>query len=96
MSISIAQSRQQLSSLIIAAQVSPQTITNRNKPVAVLVSAEYYKQVEVATAKADSSFYNQLMKLRSSCGLLDDEGIPGADQPRSKSWSRANPFTDAS
>ena len=40
MSMSIAQSRQQLSALIAAAQLQPQTITNRNKPVAVLVSAE--------------------------------------------------------
>jgi len=39
MSISIAQSRQQLSALIAAAQQAPQVITKHNTPVAVLVSA---------------------------------------------------------
>ena len=42
MSISIAESRQHLSALIAAAQLQPQVITNRNKPVAVLVSADYF------------------------------------------------------
>ena len=95
MSISIAQSRQQLSSLIAAAQTAPQIITKRNKAVAVLVSADYFKRTEVAAAKIESDFFSQLMKLRTAHAPLDDHGIPGADQPRSKAWSRANPFVDA-
>jgi len=42
MSTSIAQSRQQLSALIAAAQQVPQVITKRSTPVAVLVSADYF------------------------------------------------------
>ena len=63
MSISIAQSRQQLSALIAAAQQQPQIITNRNKPVAVLVSAEYFARSEAAVKPVDDSFYAQV----SSC-----------------------------
>lgn len=48
MSIAIAQSRQQLSSLIALAQQQPQFITNRNKPVAVPVSADYFVRNQVA------------------------------------------------
>ena len=95
MSISIAKSRQQLSGLIIAAQVSPQTITKRNKAVAVLVSADYYKRTEAAVAQTEGGFFNHLMRMRSVHMPHDDSGIPGADQPRLKSWSRANPFAEA-
>ncbi len=97
-SISIAQSRQQLSSLISAAQLEPQTITKRNKAVAVLVSADYFKRTELAAAKSEAvekGFFNQLMALRTAHPPQDDQGIPGADQPRISSWSRSNPFADA-
>lgn len=97
-SISIAQSRQHLSSLINAAQLAPQTITKRNKAVAVLVSADYFKRTEAAAAKTDAiekGFFNQLITLRSAHPPQDDKGIPGADQPRLTSWSRRNPFADA-
>lgn len=91
MSISIAQSRQQLSSLIDAAQSSPQVITKRNTPVAVLVSAEYFKRTEAAAQSADS-FYNTLMALRGTYAPLDNAGIPGADAIRTAAWTRANSF----
>jgi prevent-host-death family protein len=94
MSISIAQSRQQLSSLIDAAQSKPQVITKRNTPVAVLVSAEYFKRTEAAAHSADS-FYNALMALRGTYAPLDNTGIPGADTTRAATWARANSFTDA-
>ncbi len=94
MSISIAQSRQQLSSLIDAAQSKPQVITKRNTPVAVLVSAEYFKRTEAAAHSADS-FYNTLMTLRATYAPLDNTGIPGADATRMATWTRANSFTDA-
>ncbi len=48
MSISIAQSRQQLSALIAAAQQHPQVITKHNTPVAVLVSADYFARSEAS------------------------------------------------
>jgi prevent-host-death family protein len=94
MSISIAQSRQQLSSLIDAAQSSPQVITKRNTPVAVLVSADYFKRTEVAARSADS-FYNTLTALRDTYAPLDDVGIPGADATRAATWTRANSFSDS-
>ena len=94
MSISIAQSRQQLSSLIDAAQSSPQVITKRNTPVAVLVSADYFKRTQAAAHSADS-FYNTLMALRSTYSPLDNTGIPGADTTRAATWTRAKSFTDS-
>jgi prevent-host-death family protein len=94
MSISIAQSRQQLSSLIDAAQSTPQVITKRNTPVAVLVSADYFKRTEAAAHSADS-FYNTLIALRGTYAPLDNAGIPGADATRMATWTRANSFTDA-
>ena len=92
MSISIAQSRQQLSALISAAQMSPQIITKRNKAIAVLVSADYFSRTEAAAAKPEDTFFNQLMQLRSANAPADDDGIPGADKSRQQAWSRANAF----
>lgn len=94
MSISIARSRQQLSSLIEAAQSAPQVITKRNTPVAVLVSADYFKRTETAAHSADS-FYNTLMVLRDTYPPLDDVGIPSTDTTRLSTWTRANSFTDS-
>jgi prevent-host-death family protein len=94
MSISIAQSRQQLSSLIDAAQSTPQVITKRNTPVAVLVSADYFKRTEVVARSADS-FYNALMALRDTYAPVDDVGIPGADATRTATWTRTSSFTDS-
>ena len=93
MSISIAQSRQQLSALIDAAQSTPQVITKRNTPVAVLVSAEYFKRTENAAHSADS-FYKTLMALRITYAPVDDLGIAGANTARTTVWTRANTFTD--
>lgn len=95
MSISIAQSRQQLSSLIAAAQASPQIITKRNKAVAVLVSADYFNRTEAAAVKPDATFFNQLMQLRAEHASQDNDGIPGADASRALAWSRVNHFVDA-
>lgn len=95
MSISIAQSRQQLSALISAAQMTPQVITKRNKAVAVLVSADYFTRTEAAAATPEDTFFNQLMQLRAEHAPLGDDGIPGADASRSQAWSRANTFVGA-
>ena len=95
MSISIAQSRQQLSALICAAQVTPQVITKRNKAVAVLVSADYFTRTKAAAAKPEDTFFNQLMQLRSVNAPPDDDGIPGVDTSRLQAWSRANAFVGA-
>lgn len=94
MSISIAQSRQQLSSLIEAAQSTPQVITKRNTPVAVLVSADYFKRTETAAQSADS-LYNTLMALRDTYPPVDNVGIPSMDATRAAAWTRANSFTDS-
>ena len=93
MSISIAQSRQQLSALIAAAQQQPQIITNRNTPVAVLVSAEYFARSEAAVKPVDDSFYAQVQQLRETFPPQGDTGLTVPDtSARQASWQRANDF----
>ena len=93
MSISIAQSRQQLSALIAAAQQQPQVITNRNKPVAVLVSAEYFARSEAAVKSVDDSFYAQVQQLRETFPPQDDSGLAVPETAaRQSAWQRANGF----
>lgn len=95
MSISIAQSRQQLSALIAAAQQAPQVITNRNTPVAVLVSADYFARSEAAVKPVAESFYSQVLQLREAFPPQDDTGLVGADAAaRPSAWQRANAFSD--
>lgn len=101
MSISIAQSRQQLSSLITAAQLAPQVITKRNAPVAVLVSAEYFKRSEAAVKPVGNSFYSQLIALREAYAPTDNVGLEIKDTSKNKrnnnrqaAWTRANAFTE--
>ena len=93
MSISIAQSRQQLSALITAAQQQPQIITNRNKPVAVLVSAEYFARSQAAVKPLDDSFYAQVKLLRETFPPQDDSGLAVPETAmRNAAWQRANDF----
>ena len=93
MSISIAQSRQQLSALIAAAQQQPQVITNRNKPVAVLVSAEYFARSEAAVKPLHDSFYAQVQQLRETFPPQDDSGLAVPETAaRQSAWQRANGF----
>ncbi len=96
MSISIAQSRKQLSALIESAQSTPQVITKRNTPVAVLVSADYFKRTQVA-AQAAGSYYSTLLALRSTYPPVDDVGIPSisASTSRTAAWSRLNSFPES-
>ncbi len=95
MSISIAQSRQQLAALIDAAQSAPQVITKRNAPVAVIVSAEYFKRTEVAAHSADN-LYNSIMAARAANLPTDDLGLVagGAQDTRVAAWTRSNSFAD--
>ena len=93
MSISIAQSRQQLSALIAAAQQQPQVITNRNKPVAVLVSAEYFARSEAAVKPLDDSFFAHVQQLRETFPPQDDSGLAVPETAaRQSAWQRANGF----
>ena len=93
MSISIAQSRQQLSALITAAQQQPQIITNRNTPVAVLVSAEYFARSQAAVKPVNDSFYAQLQQLRETFPPQDDTGLAVPETAaRQAAWQRANGF----
>ena len=95
MSTSIAQSRQQLSALIAAAQQQPQVITNRNTPVAVLVSADYFQRSQAAVKPVTESFYNHLLQLRETFVMQDDTGLAGPEPtPRQTAWQRANAFAD--
>ena len=96
MSTSVAQSRQQLSALIAAAQEQPQVITKHNTPVAVLVSPQYFARSEAAVKPVAQSFYNQVLELRASIAPQDDTGLGGPDSAaRRAAWQRANAFTDA-
>ena len=93
MSISIAQSRQQLSALIAAAQQQPQIITNRHTPVAVLVSAEYFARSQAAVKPVNDSFYAQLQQLRETFPPQDDTGLAVPETAaRQAAWQRANGF----
>ena len=93
MSISIAQSRQQLSALIAAAQQQPQIITNRNTPVAVMVSAEYFARSQAAVKPVDDSFYAQVQQLRETFPPQDDSGLAVPETAaRQSAWQRANGF----
>ena len=96
MSISIAQSRQHLSALIDAAQRTPQVITKRNAPVAVIVSAEYFKRTEVATHSADG-LYSSIMAARAAHLPADDLGlvVETGQTSGSAAWKRVNSFADA-
>ena len=95
MSISIAQSRQQLSALIAAAQQQPQVITNRNTPVAVLVSADYFARSEAAVKPVAESFYSQVLQLRETWAPQDDTGLAGkGNDARQTMWQRTNDFAD--
>ena len=93
MSISIAQLRQHLSALIEAAQQLPQVISKRNKPVAVLVSADYFARTQAAAQPAPESFYSQLMQLRQTYTPEDNSGLPQSPT-RQSAWQRANAFAD--
>jgi prevent-host-death family protein len=93
MSISIAQSRQHLSTLINAAQSAPQVITKRNAPVAVIVSADYFKRTELAAHSADS-LYSSIMAARVAHLPADDLGLV-AGAARAVAWTRSNSFTEA-
>lgn len=97
MSISIARSRQQLSALIAAAQQEPQVITNRNTPVAVLVSADYFERSQAAVKPEAGSFYSQVLQLRESFAPQDNTGLGRTDPAvRQTVWQRANSFGDPS
>lgn len=97
MSISVAQSRQQLSSLITAAQQTPQVITKHNAPVAVLVSADYFKLSEAAIKPVADDFYSVLLGLREAHPPIDNTGIEvrpsrGRHSKRQNAWVRDNAF----
>ena len=95
MPISIAQSRQQLSALIVAAQQQPQVITRHNTPVAVLVSADYFQRSEAVVTREAVTFYQQLQQLRETFVPQDDTGLAGSTPTaRETDWQRANAFAD--
>ena len=98
MSISIAQSRQQLSSMIVAAQQTPQVITKRNTPVAVLVSVAYFERSEAAAKPVAETFFTHLSQLRETYAPADNMGLAGlapkspGKTGRTKAWKRENTF----
>lgn len=97
MSTSVAQSRQQFSALIAAAQQHPQVITHRSTPVAVLVSADYFARTEAAAKPAANSFFSQVLQLREAFAPQDDAGLGGHNpDARQAVWHRSNAFADPS
>ena len=98
MSLSIAQARQHMSELIVAALQAPQVITKRDKPVAVLVSTEYFERSEAALKVSAASFYGRLEALRLQHAPQDNSGLElPKPQPtdRLAAWSRPNDFSTA-
>jgi prevent-host-death family protein len=91
MSTSIAQSRQQFAALVVAAQAAPQIITKHNTPVAVIVSADYFKRAE-ATKRPDASFYETLVALRAAQMPVDEAGL--GETNRTLAWTRGAAFGD--
>jgi prevent-host-death family protein len=94
MSISIAQTRQQLSAMIAAAQHAPQIITKHNAPVAVLVSAEFFNACAPILPPVKAHFYDRLQALRAQHMPTDDAGLQTDDKAKA-AWQRNNPFADA-
>ncbi len=90
MSASIAESRKQLATLIEAAQKTPQVITKRNQPVAVLVSNEYFEKTQTFVDPNVPSFYERLLEFRRTHVLDDNTGFETT--PRAESWNRSNSF----
>jgi len=93
--MSIAQTRQQLSAVIAAAQQQPQVITNRQTPVAVLVSADYFQRSAAAVKPAADSFYQQLLQLRETFVMQDDTGLEVTIPRQSRGLSKCEPLKAA-
>jgi prevent-host-death family protein len=76
---SVAQSRQNLPSLIEAAQVTPQIIAKRGQAVAALVSYEYFQRAQALLSKQNAhdapNFHERLMALRSAFEPNDEFGL---------------------
>jgi prevent-host-death family protein len=97
MTTSIAETRQNLPSLIDAAQSTPQIITKRNKPVAVLVSVDFFNRTERLNNASPVSFFQELLQLRKVFAPTDNLGLIGAkiSVRRQGAWTRANEFVEA-
>lgn len=95
MPTSIAQSRQQLSALIAQAQQQPQVITNRNKPVAVLVSADYFDRSHAAAQPVAQRLFDRVQAMREKHVPQDDTGLCEVQAPkRQTAWQRGNAFSE--
>ena len=79
MPTSITQSRKQLSSLIALAQQQPQVITCRNKPVAVLVSTDYFACNQATAQTAVRSLFDRVQGLREKFVPQDETGLDAAE-----------------
>jgi prevent-host-death family protein len=94
MPTSITQSRQQLSSLIALAQQQPQVITSRNKPVAVLVSTDYFARNQVAAQTDGQCLFDRVQGLREKFAPQDETGLDAAaSSQRQAAWQRGNTFS---
>lgn len=91
----IASSRQNLAAVISAAQEQPQIITRHDKPVAIVVSPEYFQNAS-GSASASGGFFSQLMQARQQFASTDNAGLKGRVPSRKSSWQRSNPFADSS
>jgi prevent-host-death family protein len=93
--LSIAQTRQRLSGLIAAAQQQPQVISKLGKPVAVLVSADYFARSEATLKPPAERFFSQVLQLREAFPPPDESGFGGPDPCASPSgWQRTDTFAD--
>lgn len=91
MTWNIANAKQQFSEVVRLSAEAPQAIYNRDKPVAVLISAADFEELKCLRAKRDApSLAEQFAQLRAA--LIDDGFEDGIDVgPR---VDRPSPFDD--
>lgn len=90
---SVAQTRQQLSAIIEAAQHAPQIITNHNTPVAVLVSPAFFNACAPVLPPATARFFDRLQVLRAQNSPNDNNGLEASNNAVA-AWRRDNAFAN--
>ncbi|MBI4757254.1 MAG: type II toxin-antitoxin system prevent-host-death family antitoxin [Betaproteobacteria bacterium] len=90
MNWSVAEAKQRLSEVVREAAHGPQIITNRERPVAALVSMEDLRLIEEARRARSPSLAQRFAELRQ---ILAEEGTELPVAPRDEQ-GRPNPFAD--
>lgn len=93
MSWNIAQAKQQFSEMVRLSAEEPQAVYNRDKAVAVLVSAAEYQQfIQWRKATSETSLTDQFLEARAAFAEVGLESFEIKDR---SVIARANTFVDA-